>query len=101
MNSGGIDYVEKSDTNLIDAWCFDKKSANTAASYSYDVEEMGKQFSEWKESGIRSVGFVHSHPSTYRQPSYDDIATARALMKFFRVIWACRAEEGDEYERIY
>lgn len=74
----------KSDTNLIDAWCFDKKSANTAASYSYDVEEMGKQFSEWKESGIRSVGFVHSHPSTYRQPSYDDIATARALMKFFK-----------------
>lgn len=74
----------KYDMNLIDDWCFDKKSVNTSASYSYDVEEMGKQFAEWKEKGIRSVGFVHSHPSTYRQPSYDDIATARALMKFFK-----------------
>lgn len=73
----------KSDMNLIDAWCFDKKSVNTAASYTYNVEDMGKQFAEWKKKGIRSVGFVHSHPSTYRQPSYDDIATARALMNFF------------------
>lgn len=72
------------DLNKIDAWCFDQNSVNTATSYSYDVDEMSKQFRQWKENGIRAVGFVHSHPSTYRQPSYDDIATARALMKCFK-----------------
>lgn len=72
------------DTNIIDTWCFDRKSVNTSASYSYDVQEMSEQFKKWKEDKIRSVGFVHSHPSSYRQPSYDDIATARALMKFFK-----------------
>lgn len=73
-----------SDLNKIDTWRFDQKSVNTSASYSYDVEEMGLQFKQWKEKDIRSVGFVHSHPATYKQPSYDDIATARALMKFFK-----------------
>ena len=73
-----------SDLNKIDTWRFDQKSVNTSASYSYDVDEMSLQFKQWKENGIRSVGFVHSHPTTYKQPSYDDIATARALMKFFK-----------------
>lgn len=72
------------DLNIIDRWCFDYKSVNTAASYSYDVQEMSAQFKRWKDNGIKSVGFVHSHPDTYRHPSFDDIATARALMKFFK-----------------
>lgn len=71
------------DMTKIDTWCFDYKSKNTNSSYSYDVEEMNKQYKEWKEKGIRSVGFVHSHPDYYIYPSYDDIATAQALMKFF------------------
>ncbi|MCR4891509.1 MAG: hypothetical protein K5989_04950, partial [Lachnospiraceae bacterium] len=53
------------DVKKIDTWCFDCKSINTSASYSYDVEEMDKQFKKWKEKGIRSVGFVHSHPESY------------------------------------
>lgn len=73
-----------SDLNKIDTWRFDQKSVNTSASYSYDVDEMSLQFKQWKEKGVRSVGFVHSHPATYKQPSYDDIATARTLMKFFK-----------------
>lgn len=73
-----------SDLNKIDTWRFDQKSVNTSASYSYDVDEMSLQFKQWKVKGVRSVGFVHSHPATYKQPSYDDIATARALMKFFK-----------------
>lgn len=70
--------------NLIDTWCFDQKSKNTSVSYSYDVEEMTAVFRKWKGEGKRSVGFVHSHPGTYRQPSYDDIVTAWNLMKFFK-----------------
>ena len=72
------------DMNKVDTWCFDRKSVNTSASYSYDVQKMSEQFKKWKERGIRSVGFVHSHPGSYRRPSYADIATARALMKFFK-----------------
>ncbi|MDO4344152.1 MAG: ThiF family adenylyltransferase [Eubacteriales bacterium] len=69
---------------VVDTWCFDEKSKNTSASYSYDAESMTAVFRQWKARGIQSVGFVHSHPLTYRRPSYDDIATAYALMKFFR-----------------
>ena len=71
------------DQNYIDTWRFDEKSRNTVASYSYDVEEMEAQYHAWKDKGIETVGFVHSHPSSYRQPSYDDIVTAYALMVFF------------------
>lgn len=72
------------DRKLIDTWCFDKKSKNTSASYSYDVEEMSTVFREWKSKGIRSVGFVHSHPQDYIRPSFDDIATGHKLMTFFQ-----------------
>lgn len=72
-----------SDTQYIDTWCFDKKSKNTSASYSYDVEDMSAVFRKWKGMGFRSVGFVHSHPQYYIRPSFDDIATGHSLMKFF------------------
>ena len=72
------------DINCVDTWCFDKKSKNTSASYSYDLDDMTAVFRKWKREGKRSVGFVHSHPDNYRKPSYDDIATANELMKFFQ-----------------
>lgn len=72
-----------SDTQCIDAYCFDKKSKNTSASYSYDIEDMSAAFRKWKGMGFRSVGFVHSHPHHYVRPSFDDIATGHSLMKFF------------------
>lgn len=71
------------DTQCIDAYCFDKKSKNTSASYSYDVEDMSAAFREWKGMGFRSVGFVHSHPPHCIRPSFDDIAIGHSLMKFF------------------
>lgn len=81
--TGGILACSK-DTKYIDTWCFDEKSRNTATSYSYDVEQMSIVYREWKKQNTTCVGFVHSHPASYRQPSYDDIATAYALMKFFK-----------------
>ncbi len=72
------------DLELVDVWYFDKKSRNTCASYSYDVEDMSAKFREWKAKGYRSTGFVHSHPPGVTTPSYEDIATAWALMKFFQ-----------------
>lgn len=72
------------DTDVVDVWYFDKKSRNTRASYSYDVEDMSAKFREWKAKGYRSTGFVHSHPTGCIHPSYDDIATAWALMEFFQ-----------------
>ena len=72
------------DLRRVDVWCFDEKSQNTQASYSYDVEEMSVKFREWKANGYRATGFVHSHPQGCIRPSYDDIVTAWELMKFFR-----------------
>lgn len=71
------------DPQCVDAFYFDKKSKNTSASYSYDVEDMSAAFRKWKGMGFRSVGFVHSHPQNYIRPSFDDIATGHSLMKFF------------------
>lgn len=81
--TGGMIACSK-DIKYVDTWCFDKKSRNTAASYSYDVEQMSIAYREWKKQNTKCVGFVHSHPASYRQPSYDDIATAYELMKFFK-----------------
>ena len=81
--TGGMLACSK-DIKYVDTWCFDKKSKNTAASYSYDVEQMSMVYRKWKKQNTTCVGFVHSHPASYRQPSYDDIATAHALMKFFK-----------------
>ena len=73
----------KENINRVDTWRFDEKSINSRAACTYDAVSMNEQYKEWRSKGIISVGFVHSHPETYRQPSYEDIATARALMKFF------------------
>lgn len=80
--TGGMIACGK-DMSVVDAWRFDKKSKNTSTSYTYDVDDMTAVFHEWKSKKIQSVGFIHSHPANYKQPSYDDIATAYALMKFF------------------
>lgn len=81
--TGGMLACSKN-IKYVDTWCFDEKSRNTSASYSYDVEQMSIVYREWKRQNTTCVGFVHSHPASYRQPSYDDIATAYALMKFFK-----------------
>lgn len=81
--TGGMLACSKN-IRYVDVWCFDEKSKNTSASYSYDVEQMSAVYREWKKQNTTCVGFVHSHPSSYRQPSYDDVATAYALMKFFK-----------------
>lgn len=72
------------DDSLIDEWYFDKTSVNTAVSYSYDADVMTGVHRNWKEQGKKSVGFIHSHPRNYPKPSYDDVATAYALMKYFK-----------------
>ena len=80
--TGGMLACSK-DINFIDTWRFDETSKNTRASYTYNVDVMEPQHLSWKSMNIRSTGFIHSHPSGYRQPSYDDIATGLALMKYF------------------
>ena len=83
VETGGM-LACSQDMDLVDVWYFDKKSRNTRASYSYDVEDLSAQFWVWKAKGYRSTGFVHSHPAGCIRPSYEDIATAWALMRFFQ-----------------
>ena len=45
---------------------------------------MTKVYREWKEAGGNAVGFIHSHPSNFIHPSYDDISMALTLMRFFK-----------------
>ena len=72
-----------SDHKLIDLYCFDVKSKNTAASYDYNVEYMSMKFKEWKKKGYIAHSFIHSHPYSLNTPSYPDIVSAYIHMKFF------------------
>ena len=70
--------------SVIDLYVFDKSSRNTSVSFDYDAKAMTKVYHEWKKHGGNVVGFIHSHPSNFMQPSYDDISMALALMRFFK-----------------
>lgn len=59
----------------------DPTAATTRATYSPDVATANRVLAEeWRPAGIELMGFVHSHPSGYRQPSSGDIAYATRIL---------------------
>jgi hypothetical protein len=78
------------DGMVIDTFQFDVKGSVSRAAYSPDTNSLNKVLRQWDEKGIRLVGFVHSHPASYRRLSGDyggkndgDIAYATGIMKAF------------------
>ena len=82
--TGGL-LGSTNDDKVIDLCCFDKHSANTQASFYYDVEAMTKVFHDWKNSGYVTNGIFHSHPMCCIRPSYHDVASALMHLRFFKL----------------
>lgn len=82
--TGGMIGSSREDASVIDLYAFDRSSRNTAVSFDYDAKAMTEVYHAWKRDGGKVVGFIHSHPSDYTHPSYDDISMALTLMRFFK-----------------
>ena len=60
---------------------FDVSARMTGATYSPDYEVLNHLFQdEWNPTGIRLLGFVHSHPGHFNRPSHGDMTYARDIL---------------------
>lgn len=61
---------------------FDDGAERSAATYSPDHLRLNRLLDEWwRPSGIRFLGFVHSHPGRFARPSSGDLRYADAILK--------------------
>lgn len=61
---------------------FDDGAERSGATYSPDHERLNRLISDWwRPSGIRLLGFVHSHPGRFAQPSGGDLRYAQAILE--------------------
>jgi len=61
---------------------FDDGAARTASTYSPNHARLNSLLSEWwRPSGIRFLGFVHSHPGRFARPSAGDLTYAEAILR--------------------
>ena len=60
---------------------FDDGAERTGSTYSPDHVRLNRLLSEWwGPSGIRLLGFVHSHPGRFARPSGGDLNYARVIL---------------------
>lgn len=68
-------------SGIITDFHFDNSAQRTGASYSPNTEVLNKLFAEdWNPKDINLLGFVHSHPPSFRQPSGGDIEYATRIL---------------------
>lgn len=61
---------------------FDRTAERSGVTYSPDVEAINGVLRDWwNPSRIAKLGFVHSHPGLYAQPSDGDLVYAEAILR--------------------
>ncbi|MCC6348313.1 MAG: ThiF family adenylyltransferase [Candidatus Eisenbacteria bacterium] len=61
---------------------FDDGAVRSGSTYSPDHVRLNSLLSDWwRPSGIRLLGFVHSHPGQFARPSGGDLHYAKAILK--------------------
>jgi hypothetical protein len=70
------------DEGIVRHFHFDLTGRRTGVTYSPDVRALTRLFKDvWKPSGVRMLGFVHSHPRTCRRPSSGDLAYSQDILE--------------------
>ncbi len=60
---------------------FDREASRTSGTYSPDCRMLNRVLAdEWNPAGVRLMGFVHSHPTGFRNPSRGDEMYARRIL---------------------
>lgn len=60
---------------------FDDRAERSGSTYSPDHVRLNALFTDWwRPSGIRLLGFVHSHPGHFARPSGGDLRYAEAIL---------------------
>lgn len=69
------------ENGIITQYCFDTSAKRSGATYSPDHTQLTSLLREqWNPRGVKLMGFVHSHPSGCRQPSYGDRIYAKDIL---------------------
>lgn len=69
-------------SGVVSHFHFDHSAAQTGVTYSPDYQFLNQLFeNEWNPNGINLLGFVHSHPPSFRQPSGGDLEYAKRILK--------------------
>lgn len=68
-------------SDLITHIHLDQTAATTRATYSPDVTTANQVLAQqWRPAGVELMGFVHSHPVGYRNPSDGDLTYGRRIL---------------------
>ena len=81
---GGM--LGSTDGETIDVFEFDKYAVTNGAAYSPDVKHLNGVLDDWQDTGIRFMGFVHSHPAYCKSPSGADEEYAGRIMDAFDMV---------------
>lgn len=66
----------------VEHFYFDTSAHRSGATYSPNADLLNQLFAEkWNPKNINLLGFVHSHPSGFRQPSTGDLRYAERILK--------------------
>lgn len=68
---------------IISHYVFDKNAVVGGAEYNPNVNFLQKIIDQWMDNNIKLIGFVHSHPNTFMQPSYADLDYAKEIIDIF------------------
>lgn len=69
-------------SGVVSAVHIDKQATVSAVTYSPDVTSLNRVIRDkWRPRGIEFMGFVHSHPGSYRRPSLGDAAYATRILQ--------------------
>jgi len=71
--TGGL-LFGKEDDFIVRKFVFDKHAKVSRATYTFNVEYLNSEIKRlWEDEGLSCIGFIHSHPHGYGQPSLPDI----------------------------
>lgn len=78
--TGGMLGGDRS-TGAVTKFYFDRSASRSGATYSPDCSTINRLLKErWNPLGIQFMGFVHSHPSGFRRPSFGDETYAKRIL---------------------
>ena len=79
--SGGL-LGGNRDTQCISRYLFDGSAGTSGATYSPNTDVINKTLDDWDDNGgDKIIGFIHTHPGGYAQPSPGDQAYAARILE--------------------
>lgn len=66
---------------MVTHFYYDTTSCRSGAAYTPDIRAAARVLKEWNDQGVRLIGVVHSHPSSFSRPSGADCQYVERILQ--------------------